>query len=207
MTLEQFGQNVACNEILTDKEARYLLTLYSGVKPPQVLPFKTEKRAANFKLLEFPAQSISTVNCRNYGQTPACILDFSNLAACDIEISELQFCQTTDRETNDSVQIEGTAAKSVVKVGDQTFKGYPIYKASFEKAYRFSTQSRDTLCVYFQNTNSDFPYSLGTVAILQADTITHSFTINGKPITVSLQGYDNVSSWYCLLALKMRYVN
>ena len=202
MTLEEFGQNVACNQILTDNEARYLLTLYSGVKPPKVLPFKTDKRVANFKLLEFPAQSISTVSCGFYGQTPLCILAFSNLAASQIEISELHFCQPVGHETIDGVNIDGTLAKSIVKVDDQTFKGYPIYKASFESPYRCSSQCRPN--VYFND--ETIPHNNVAAAILHASTITHSFTLNAKPITVSLRGYDDYSSWQCLLALKMRYV-
>ncbi len=43
------------------------------------------------------------------------------------------------------------------------------------------------------------------VAIMVADTIKHSFDLNGKQIQILLGGYSQ-NAWYSLVALKMKCV-
>ena len=143
----------------------------------------------------------------NYGQqSPVCSLAFMNHVNCDIEISEVQFCQTNGDETIDSCNINGIVANSVLKVQNNTFKGYPIYKASFEKAAKFTPQTCGTLAVRLTTKNNPYNYGGRQIAVITGDSINHSFTVNGKPITLALQGYNNINSWSCLIAMKMRFV-
>ena len=234
MTLEEFGENVASCEILTDKEARYLFTLHSGAKPAKVLPFKSKKRTPKFQLLEFPIKSVSSLDPNqgyyydeyedldDYSQTIVCTLSFTNFANCDFEISEVRFCQPVGHERIDDCKINGIAAESVVKVQNETFKGFPIYAASFERAFRFSPKNYKSVVYttvgnaainvsFWSKTQQSGQYNAyGNVphktAILTADTINQSFIVNGKPLHFSLLGYNNHNAWFCLIALKMRYV-
>ncbi len=125
MTLEEFGENIANCGVLTDKEARYLLTLYSRTKPSEVLPFEGKSHSSTetflpsdgrdranchggFQLLEFSAKVNSTqlpITSYNVG----CTLGITN-ANCDIQISELHFCQPEGTRGVDSVEIQGTSA-------------------------------------------------------------------------------------------------
>ncbi len=203
MTLEEFGQNVADCEVLTDKEARYLLMLYSGAKPSKTLQFKGENRTGNWELLEFKANSVSLVNQGH----AACNLRITN-ANCEIQISELHFCQPDEAAGIDSVELQnfsielqGRIAKSVVKLQNQTFKNYPVYKASFEEPFKFQPQYC-TPQILFRKRSQAYQRQ---VAILVGSTINHSFNVNGKQIQVSLTGYNN-RAWYCLVAVKMKCV-
>ena len=241
MTLEEFGENVASCEILTDKEARYLFTLHSGAKPAKVLPFKGKKRTPEFQLLEFPIKSVSALDVESYyddyeefdddydyDYKTVCTLSFTEYANCDIEIFEVRFCQPVGHERIDGCSINGfvngratngIVAESVVKVQNETFKGFPIYAASFERAFRFSPKKSNSN-VYDRRGNAavnvsfmskteqhgQYGYGPRKTAVLTAHTIKQSFAVNGKPLKFSLLGYNNHNAWCCLIALKMRYV-
>ncbi len=208
MTMEEFGQKVANCEILGDTEARYLFLLFSGAKPAKTLPFKSKKRTQNFQLLKFPANSVSNYNyCATYGGDPTCTVLSSSHIPGEFEISEVQFCQPVGHETIDQVDINGVKANSVEKVQNKVLKGYPVYKASFEKAIKYSSQRYGQANITFQNKNGqNFWGSNEPTALVTAHTINHSFTVNGQQIKLALQGYDNATTWCCLTALKMRYV-
>ncbi len=196
MTLEEFGQHVVNCEVLTDKEARYLLTLYSGTKPSEVMSFKGENRTGTWELLEFKANSVSIVY-PNRNNVP-CNLHITNYGDREIQISELHFCQPEGAADIESVELQGTVAKSVVRLQNQTFKNHPVYKASFEKPVQF-VPKYCTPQILFRSNNE--PYN-AQVALLVGN-INHAFNVNGKQIQISLKGYNN-SRWYGLVAAKIK---
>ncbi len=200
--------------MLSNEEARYLLTLYTGTKPSNALPFKADKRspaanfkpstAGNFQLLEFKARSVSGHNASNT-KNVTCTLDFNNSINCDMEISEIQFCQWSDSHYNGitSVEIDDkgqgpVSATSIVKLRNQEFTGHPVYTASFEEPFRFSPQ-RSKLHICFKlNQKYD-----AIVTKLQACTAYHLFKINGRNVQVSFRDSTGPQIiWHCLLALK-----
>ncbi len=181
--------------------------MYPDMEPPEPLPFKTERLInTNFECLEFEVDSIKTYDHDRDHFALSCQINFQTFEKGEIEISQLQFCQPLNDETINSVELDGIPAKYVVKLDNQTYKDYPIYKALFEKPFKYVPTSRfEPLCVEFKDTNFT---SVSKVAILQADSMTKSFTLNGKPITMSLEaGLAQMgnSSWFCLLALHVRY--
>ncbi len=203
MTLEEFGQKVAACSILSDTEIKYVFMSLSGAKPPKELPFKSKKRTANFQWLEFPANSVSTYRSSGYHGGATCTVASTSYIKSNakFEISEVQFCQPTGQEKIDQVDIDGVIANSVKRVQNKMFKGYPVYKASFEKAFEclsgnfgrtISFTRKNGLC-------GDEQFALVT-----AGTINHKFTVNGQQISLSLQGYNNTTTWQCLTALKIR---
>ncbi len=205
MTQEESVQKVAACSILSDTEIKHIFMLFSEVKPPKTLLFKSKKRTANFQLLEFPANSVSTkINLRGI---PNCTVVSNRHIPAEFEISEVQFCQPVGHETINQVDIDGVIANSVEKVQNKTFKGYPVYKASFEKAtLKYSSQDNGQASITFKNKNVHKYYrSNEQTAMITAGTINHSFAVNGRQITLALEGY-NKTTWCCLTALKVRCV-
>ncbi len=195
--------------MLTDQESRDLLTFYMcpDMEPSEPLPFKTEPRVnANFEWLEFDVDSIKTYDHDRDHFALSCKINFQTFENGEIEISQLQFCQPLNAETINSVELDGIPAKYVIRLDNQTYKDYPIYKALFEKPIKYvPTSDSRSLCVKFKDANLTRGHK---VAILEADNMTKSFTLNGKPITVTLEGGltpMSHCSWSCLLALHLRY--
>ncbi len=201
MRLEGFGRNVANCEVLTDKEARYLLTLYSGTKPSELMSFKQENRTActgNWELLQFKANSVSPVLINPHCNYVTYHLHITNNADCEIQISELHFCQPEGAADIESVQLQGRVTESVVRLQNQTFKNHPVYIVSFEKPVQILPQYC-TPQIWFRSNNQLYNRQ---VAVL-VGSLNHAFNVNGKQIQISLEGCRD-REWYCLVAVKMK---
>ncbi len=203
MTLEEFGQNVACWDILTDREAKYLFMMFSGAKAPQTLPFRTEKRTGKFQLLEFQVASVSHGNI-GYADSAVSILAINKNANCDIEISEVQFCQPVGVESVVSVEIRVKSASALtpmIKPEDQTFHGYQVFTATFEKPFRFSCRERKPK-IYFNLQ----PGCSNEVTMLDAAKGRKPFNSSGKQCRITVGSSTSQTSWYCLVAFRLRYL-
>ncbi len=203
MTLQEFGQNIACWDILTDKEVRYLFMVFSGAKPTQTLPFRTDKRTGKFQLLEFPVSSVSHGNI-GYADSAVSILAMNKNANCDIEISEVHFCQPVGVESIVSVEIRVKSASALtpmIKPEEQMFNGYQVFTATFAKPFRFSCRERKPK-IYFNLQ----PGCSNEVTMLDAARGRNPLNSSGKQCRITVGSSTSQTSWYCLTALRLRYL-
>ncbi len=215
MTLgRDYAKYVIPTKILKGNEVIYLMSFYSaGIKPKEVIPFNPERRTAYFQWLKFPANDVVKLYHGKSSLPCNVLFKIDSCADSDIEISELKFCQPPGCEGINSVQLKDTVADSVIKIENETFKGWPVYQATFEQAIKFSPtkgvygQYGRLLKIFFKNKHGNWLENVAFLTTTQSGTC-EPFTLSGKPIAISF-GYPNDPrfSRYCLLALKMKYVN
>ena len=230
MKLDDFKQHVAKSDILTDREARDLLTLLVGIKPDRELPFTAKKRTGKYTQLgnldetftkfEFRTNKVSRHNV-NFPEGVSCHVAFGGLEFnCQLEICEVEFCNPADFPIND-VQIDRDVsgivkmlhhADKIEKIPEKLHMGNSVYKAMFTPSVEVKVV-REGLCIISIHFKTKSYSGLGTAAKLFGST-SQTVSVDGHDIMALISHIDRDSDidsdsdkvWYSLLSLKMKLV-
>ncbi len=212
MKLDDFKQHVAKSQILSDREARDLLTLLVGIKPDRELPFVEKKRTGKhtrledsggkYTLLEFPITKVTRWNTTFPGGV-SCRLAIDD--STYVEISEVEFCNPADFPIDD-VQIDNCEifyADKIEKIPEKLCMGNSVYKAVFTPPAKVEA-SKHYVEVHFKTKSYSGP---GTIAKLCGKG-SQTVTINGQTIEAAIvKSFAPTNEWNCLLGLKMKTVD
>ncbi len=203
MSKEEFMEHAAKSDVLSDREARDLLTYYMDTEPARPLQFPENRRLGNAKIVEFPGTSVSTESL-NFPNGTYLTLQFDNstMSGLQVVISEIHFCNPADFPIDEvQVYVNGTytSCDKVEKIPDKLYCGYPVYRAIFRKPVSYQPYNYQAL-VHFKTKSYT---GVGTGAVIYAGSYYHQFSVNEKNLALTLYGY-NSSSWRFLVALKIR---
>ena len=130
--MKEFVDEVANNDILSDKEVRGLLTHIGGGKPKALLPFSDRARCGPIQKFRFNNVTVEKLNI-NLPAGVVCFVSIENLENLHVlEIAEIHFCNPADFPF-DVMIINGTKADEIVKIAEDTFSSFPVYRAIFRK--------------------------------------------------------------------------
>ncbi len=203
LSKKEFMEHVAKSDVLSDREARDLLTHFMETEPARPLPFPGNSRLGNAKIVEFPGSSVNTESL-NFPAGTYLTLQFNNnkcnMSGLQAEISEVHFCNPADFPI-DNVQIytgSYTSCDKVEKVAGKLYCEYPVYRAIFHKPVSYSPYSHHAQ-VHFKTKTCT---GVGTGALIHGNYY-HEFTVNDRNVGLTLYGY-NSTSWRFLVALKIK---
>ncbi len=215
MTLDDFKQHVAKSVILTDREARDLLTLFVGIQPDRELMFTAKQRTGTFTKLEFPTNKVLRHSV-NFPEGVSCEVEFTGLEFNDqLEISEVEFCNPADFPIND-VQIASVFgrkqmtyhADNIEKIPEKLHMRNSVYKAIFTPSAEVKAVREGVFIISIHFKTKSYS-GIGTAARLFGST-TEEVSVDGHDITAFIGDIDCDSEgdlgWYSLLSLKMKLV-
>ncbi len=145
MTLKDFVEEVANCDILNDKEVRTLLIYLNGGKPKSLMLFRDQARGDLMETVRFYVESAEKVNI-NLPEGVCCKMTINELEddLDALEISEIHFSNPADFPF-DVVKVGDVKADEIVKIIDEEFQGFPVYKAVFRKPIHLLSKLSTTI--------------------------------------------------------------